>query len=512
MRDARDAFDAAGQSAAGAITDSLAGPDALAVDVATASRRRRRRTTVRTGTACVAIVAAAASALTLRPEQPLESMAAADGTVGEALIMRLDDRVGGYCGASMNPEPYVPFGEPGVVIASDEVRDLGIEIVARPLELTWEAELTITETGHDGVVSLAEDPEQGLTSVMTAITVSWDGDALYDVDAVAYMVSGGRLISATAAWPVDLSVLETGQWSFDSPVPVYDAAEDRSSITYMSQMEPSCLGTLGASEGYPYLAPDLPTSLHTFVQVRDEDGTPLLTNTDAAGLDGTMVEFPGFDQAGLTTALEPATPEEIEDAEVAAAREFPQVPHRSTAAEVRDLVADTGVALSSAASGVRLQAPCVANARAVAGDGVDMPVVPTEVADVSLPTTLPRGAVTGDEWWSSLDEEQQASGEWSSWTQQGQLFLLDPATGALVSATPVQVDFLIDMASGNRAELVGMANHMAATCGEWPLPEAGTYRALLSIEYDGEHVEGLVSDGYGYLTTWVDAGEIALVD
>ncbi|WP_084128801.1 hypothetical protein [Demequina sp. NBRC 110055] len=512
MRDARDAFEAAGHSAGEQVAQALADPDALAVDMATARRRRRRRTTVRTGTACVALVVAAASALTLRPEQPLPSIDASDGTVGEALIMRLDDRAGGSCGPSMNPEPYVPFGEPGVVIASDEVRDLGVEILARPLEVAWASELTITEIGHDGVVALAEDPEQGLTSVVTAITVSWDGDALYDVDAVAYMVSGGRLISATSAWPVDLSVFETGHWSFDSAVPMYDAAVDRSSITYMSQMEPSCLGTLGSTSGYPYLAPDLPTSLHTFVQVRDEDGTPLLTNTDAAGLDGTMVEFPGFEEAGLTAALDPATPEEIADAEEAASREFAQVPHRSTAAEVRDLVADTGVPLSSATSGVRLQAPCTASALAVAGDGVDIPVVPTEVSDLTLPRTLPRGALTGDEWWMTLDEEQQSSGEWPYWTQLGDLYLLDPGTGALLSAAPVQVDFLIDLASGDRTEIVGMANHMAATCGEWPLPEAGTYRALLAIEYDGEHVEGLVSDGYGYLTTWVDSGEITLVD
>ncbi|WP_084079227.1 hypothetical protein [Demequina sp. NBRC 110057] len=508
MRDAHDAMHEAGRSRAAGILAALGDPDALASDVRAARSARRGRSWLRGGAACVALVAVGASFLSLRPDPPLGSIAAADGVVGEAAIMRMEDRLGGYCDMSLSPPPYVPFADRGVTIASEEVRDMGIEIHARPVEFTYNDGYAVKEVPYEGVLLVEGDPGEDPTSLLAAITVSWDGDALYDVDASAYLVSGGRLISGTVGWPVDFASMEAGLWGFDTAVPSYDPVTDRSSLSFISTLQPECLGSVGALD-WPYLAPDLTTTVHTFVQVRDEDGNPLVTNLDAAGFDGTTVEFPGYQEADLVTSLSPAPVDEVERAEASAANAVPQDPQRSAAAAVRDVVAEDGIALPQADSGVRLAGSCAANAELVAAEGLDLRVLDADLPADIFPSEVPAAAVAGDDWWSSVED---SADEWSYWSQEGHLLLLDPDTSQLVAGAPVQVDVLMDPDTGDYNEVVGVSNPTEASCGNLPLPSAGTYRALLVMPYDGTPVVGLQGGWEDAVATWRDAGTLTLTD
>ncbi|GMA35244.1 hypothetical protein [Demequina litorisediminis] len=327
----------AGHSRAAEVLALLSDTDALEADARSARVGRRRRSWLRGGAASIAVVAVAASFLTLRPPPPMPLIQAADGVVGDAAIMRLDDQLRGMCDMGLEPTPHVPLAGPGVAIASEDVRDLGIEMDARVVRVAVGDSVEFTDVRTDGAVVVEGVP--GANEPMTAvvITVSWRGDALYDVSAAGYLVAGDRLVSDISGWPMVLTDTSTLEWMGYSAVPAYDRVTDRTSISHMSYLDPMCLGSLDilldSSGEWPYSAPDIPTSLHTFVQVRDESGEPLVTNQDALGWAETPVEFPGYEEAGKVATVTPLTPEEPAGGRRGGCRRDPAGPARVAGGE-----------------------------------------------------------------------------------------------------------------------------------------------------------------------------------
>ncbi|MFV0286937.1 MAG: hypothetical protein ACK5IM_11230 [Demequina sp.] len=519
MRDAQDAMRQAGHSRAAEVLALLGDADALEADATSARIGRRRRSLLRGGAASIAVVAVAASFLTLRPPPPMPLMQAADGMVGDAAIMRLDDQLRGMCDMGLEPTPHVPLADPGVAIASEDVRDLGIEMDARVVRLTWGTTVALSDVPVDGAITVDGAPGARESMTATVITVSWPGDALYDVSAAGYLVAGDRLISDISGWPMALTDNSAVEWMGYNAVPAYDRATDRSSISHLSYLEPMCLGALGASWGtgdeWPYSAPDIPTSLHTFVQVRDESGVPLVTNQDALGWAETLVEFPGYEEAGKVAKVTPLTPEELLAAEEEAAAAIPQVPHASLAAKVRDETARVGEPLTEVGTGVRLLAPCAATAEALKASGGVLTVVPTDAEPLGFPGELPLEVVVGDDQWGIADEDAEFPEEGSYWTQSAQMVFLDTVTGEVATVFGATVDFATDDTTGEMTDVAGLSRDTAVDCGPAPDVDPGTYRVLMAMEYVGYPVAGIDEVGgslYGYVASWVDVGDVTLTE
>ncbi|WP_084099509.1 hypothetical protein [Demequina sp. NBRC 110051] len=526
MRDARDAFEDAGHSAAEQITQTLTDPEIVSADIAASARRRRRLTTVRTGTACVAIVAAAASALTLRPEPPLPAGTSADGVVRDMRVMeptwnggRASWSGGEWCYPTTDPDPYLPRAERGVTIASDNVRDDDIRVEGRILrydDIGYEFEDAAIEPGAL-IVDESTTYNSQANGHSVALEVSWTGDALYQVDAGAQLVASGRAISPVYGSPRDLR----RAWDYSSAawLPRYDPATDRSTVTFVSPLVPYCLGDDQTSAGMDsFLAPDLPAEIHTAVQVRSEDGEPLATFIDAAGLDGTTIEFQGYADLSDTIDLTPPGPEELaEAAEQRDARPL-IVPTPSLLAQVRDQVREQGTALAEAGAGARLVAGCEDVAAQLEWDGADLSVIPAtaDLGEIAwlrdFPGELALEGLRGGTVWEAPDTPLE--GSWA--VDSLALYLLD-SDGALVAQAPLDLEWTFD-SEGLPDEVSRISSYGGAGgCQDVDELTPGTYRALVVDQDNSTAVFDYPSmpvptEAAGVMVAWYDLGDIAIVD
>ncbi|WP_084128800.1 hypothetical protein [Demequina sp. NBRC 110055] len=519
MRDARDAFDAAGHSAASAIADGLTDADGLADDIGAATRGRRRRTAVRAGTACVALVAAAASALTLRPEPPLPAGTSADGVVRDMAVMASTWDGGEWCYPSTEPDPYLPRAERGVSIASDDVRDADIRVEGRILR-TDDAGYEFEETKLEQGALIADESTTynfGADVHIVALEVSWAGDALYQVDAGAQLVASGRAISPVVGTPRDMR--QTWDYSSAARLPRYDPTTGRSVVTFVSPLIPYCLGDDPTAAGMEsFLAPDLPAEIHTAVQVRSEDGEPLATFIDAAGLDGTTIEFHGYADLNDTIDLAPPGPEEVAAAtEQRDAR--PRIsPTPSLPAQVRDLVREQGTALAKAGAGARLVADCQDVAAQLASDGADLSVIPatTDLRQIAwlrdFPDELSLDGLRGGTVWEAPDTPLEGSWASDSLT----LYLLDSG-GALVAQAPLDLERTFG-SEGLPEDVSRISSYGGAGgCQDVDELTPGTYRALVVDQHNATAVFDYQSmpvptEAAGIMVAWYDLGDIAVVE
>ncbi len=526
MRDSRDAFDAAGHSAAEQITQTLTDPEIVSADIAASARQRRRRTAVRTGSACVALGVAAASALTLRPESPLPAGTSADGVVRDMRVMeptwnggRATWNGGEWCYLTTDPDPYLPRAERGVTIASDNVRDDDIRVEGRILrydDTGYEFEDAGIEQG--ALIADESTTYHGTANVHTvALEVSWTGDALYQVDAGAQLVASGRAISPVYGSPRDLR--QAWDYSSASWLPRYDPASDRSVVTFVSPLIPSCLGDDPTAAGTDsFLAPDVPAEIHTAVQVRAEDGEPLATFIDAAGLDGTTIEFQGYADLNDTIDLAPPGPEELaEAAEQRDARPL-IVPTPSLLAQVRDQAQEQGTALAEAGAGARLVAGCEDVAAQLESDGADLSVIPA-TADLSeiawlrdFPGELSLEGLRGGTVWEAPDTPLEGSWAVDSLT----LYLLGSG-GTLVAQAPLDLERNYD-SEGLPDEVSRISSYGGAGgCQDVDDLTPGTYRALVVDQYNSTAVFDYQSmpvstEAAGAMVAWYDLGNIAVVE
>ncbi|WP_061961546.1 hypothetical protein [Demequina flava] len=284
-----------------------------AAGVADAARRARGRRVRGAGAmGLVGVVAVGAGAWMLAPEPPLPAMQVADGVVSADVPPVPPDFRGLTC-YEEGFEPYVPWAEPGVTIASAEVQDLGIHVDATPYLLEWgDNEVDAEELEPGGVVNLAvpEDLIERPELLAVQFDVSWDSDALYQVAATAFVTAGERVVSEMGGWDAE------GWWGGDRPDFLAEAAaqDGMSSVSLTSVPDHvSCAvnisGDFDDQADVPVPAGQL--ELHTLVQIKSEDGEPLATFVDAVGLDGTSVQY-GDGAPEDPMVLDPIEPSELE--------------------------------------------------------------------------------------------------------------------------------------------------------------------------------------------------------
>ncbi|WP_062077644.1 hypothetical protein [Demequina globuliformis] len=349
------------RSSAGPHGDAVAATlasTAVPADLARAARTRRRTRGVRAalvGTAGVAVVAT--GAWMLAPEPPLPAMQVADGTVAPDVAPMPPDFGMDVCSSSM--EPYVPWAEPGVALASDEVRDLGILIDAHLFSMdadAWNGPESVTEHEQGEAVMLEHAPSDSSSGDMVGVQFefTWPGDQLYEVEALAFLVSQDRVHSPMMSWPMNVLTEEPLWVSGDGAD--YDSGADRSSLALVSLIQPGVCHYQSTAATRPI--PPGPAELHTLVQVKDESGEPLVTFVDAQGLDGTTVDYapqPGDPTTPEPTAsASPVTQAQI-DAVLDTRANLEPVP--SVQAVIRDAIAQQGAPLSEAGDGIIQRRP-----------------------------------------------------------------------------------------------------------------------------------------------------------
>lgn len=518
MRDARDAFEAAGQSAAPRIGDLLADPDVLAADTAAARRRRSRANGLRGTVAGIAIIAAGASALTLRPDPPLPAGSSADGVVREAAVLASPQSGVYWCEPSTSPEPYLPYGPRGVSIASDDARDADIQVDARLLRLSGDiSDLEEVEFEQGDVVTdMSTSDEMSPQNMFVSLDVSWAGDDLYQVDGGVLLEASGRVISPLQGWPSDT---ENALWGFgaSSQVPRYDPETDRSSISLLGFIQPACLGRMLVSSGTTdYAAPDMPVAFRTAVQVRAEDGEPLATFIDAAGLDGVSIDFAGYREEGDTVTLDVPTDEEIAAAQEERDSLPPALATPSYAAELRDLVIEEGVPLADAGAGIRLARSCTAEADLLTQEGEGFAVLPATTTEGSqswmrdFPREVSLADLDGGQVWRSDDAD--ATNEWGVTT--ARLYLVD-AAGALRGQTPIDLEWTFDEIGGID-RIVSIQVQTGMGCSEIDDLTAGEYRALISNDQGGWDLfaaaQPVSGEALSLATAWYDLGAVTVTE
>ena len=517
MKDVRDAMGRAGRSATSGIGLALGDEGTRHADLAQARARRRRAGALRVGAVGAGVALLAAGAWMLRPPGPLPATPVADATVGDPGLAYEDDVFVRWCDPSAGVPAYVPPATEGVTATSSEARDSGIEVSARIIqEEPLGFDPVATEEPPGGVVESVGSPGDW-NDPTVYMTVTWPGDRLYRVSAAAYLVSENRLISTMAGYPADPE--QPGSWMASFSVPDYDAATDTSTMTFASQLVPDCLGD-GSDEAVQQagLAPEDPAEIHTAIQVRDEDGTLLMTNVDAAGLDGITLDFPRYRAEGATVEVTAPTEAELVRAPSASERVDLGESVASAAAQLRDQIAERGAPFAEARHGFALARTCDAaqaeldsGSLSVLASAEDDPEV---MGLVGFPDTLPAAALGLDGLWEA--SAVPPTDGWSTLPGQA-LFLRDPGTGSLVAAFAVDVGVAVDDDPDRVGAVWSVAASRDRLCSGPDAIAPGTYDAVMSIDgamlsSEGP-VGGLVStELLQFATYWQDIGTLTVTD
>ena len=388
MKDAFDAMGSAGVAAAEPVLARLADGGAFSADTARVRAARRRRGMVAGAGGAVGLVVLAGVTWAVWPSDAGSADVESARIAGVPVFDARADR--SSCVPSTTPQAYVPWASAGVTVADEAARDSAIDVEAVAL-VTEDAGGALRRVEPRVQVDVPGSPSEG-GSLTVDFDVTWSGDALYTVEAAAFLVASGRVLSPVVGWYGDAEDREVAGGG--SAVPLYDAASDTSSVSVVSPVQPTCLAATESSS-WSFGAPVEAAELHTVVQVRDESGAPLATFVDGAGLDGTTVAYPGFLAAGAIGAtMTQPTPTEVAAARAARDESLPAVP--SPAALVRDAVVQRGVPLEQAGAGIGLSGRCDVLEEHVVSQGLELLVVP--VADDRLqdfPDQLPAETLRG---------------------------------------------------------------------------------------------------------------------
>ncbi|WP_084079223.1 hypothetical protein [Demequina sp. NBRC 110057] len=485
------------------------GEDATVATTASAIRRGRMvRTSAQATAAVVGIGVIGAGAWYFAPRQV--EPATVDDAVVRSVSPVPEDGSTVLCtgDAADGTLPYVPWDEPGVWIADESVRDLGIEVSADMLidsdvDGTWE----VAEPGGTVDRGAVEIPDTDGDTVEQAVNaqfrVSWDGDATYGVTAVAVLESDGRLVNTPVLWPLD--VFASGDNALTQTWPQYDDGSDRTTTASLSQLDSSCL--IGALAEGGIMAPASgEATVHTLVQVRDENGAPLATFVDAQAIAGTTVTFSSIVEHGATVDIPAVTEAEtaaIEDQRAGFAAAPP------THADAQDLISATGVPLAEAGAGMALAQTCEAEVESAVDPRVapldpELPPVPGQVSLSGLGVGAPvivDGEPSADAWY--IDAPQQ-------W-----IFLKDGAVVGNVSAS-----LSIEEAAGDEVDGVGIGVRAAwypyvdDACGGVSRLTPGDFDLVMVAQgwVPPEAIELWGVEDDGTFSTWIDAGQVTVVE
>lgn len=306
-----------------------------------AQKRRSRRMRFVGSAGVVGVLALGAGAWMLAPEPPLPAMQVADGVVS-ADVPPIPPQFQGLSCFERGIDPYVPWAEPGVTLSSEDVRNLGIRVDATAFLMDWGTETRTAEEVEPGTPVTLAAPEDYLSRNLVGVQfdVSWDGDALYQVDATAIATSGGRVVSALGGWGTE------ELWGEEPPEFIAEKTSipGRSAVSLASFPDyVSCAlsvpGSSGEAGDAPVPAGEL--ELHTLVQIKSEAGQPLATFVDALGLDGTTLRY---DDGKPEEPLEIA-PIEPSELEAQAAQRSRLEPVKSFEATMRDALEVSGAPL-----------------------------------------------------------------------------------------------------------------------------------------------------------------------
>ena len=493
MKDAYDAMAEAGADGGPLVLEQLSHPQALARDAARLRAARRRRG-VSLGIASAVVATAAAGAWAAWPTQPDATDVATARVADLPVFDARADR--SSCAPSTTPQAYVPWAADGVTVASEEVRGSGIAVATTALVTDDADRGTLRRVEPLTAVDVPGSPAEG-GSLIIDCDVTWTGDALYTVDAAAFLVVSGRVVSPVVGWYGDAEDREVSGGG--STVPLYDADANTSSISVVSPVQPTCLAALPTST-WACGAPAEPAQLHTVVQVQDESGAPLATFVDGAGLDGTTVAFPGFLAGGaLGVSLTQPTPSDVEAGR--AAREQGVGAEPSAAAVMRDAVAARGVPLAQAGAGIGLSGRCDVLESRASREGLDLPVVP--IADDRLsgfPDALPPETIRGSR---SVDLTGNPGENPLRGTST--LLLLNPQSGAVEASLPLR--FFTQAGGASTTVLAGSTT----SCTDRDIAP-GDYQALV-VDPDDRSDEALaLADAFQPVTArWYDLGVVTVL-
>ncbi|GIG53819.1 hypothetical protein [Demequina activiva] len=493
MKDAFDVMGAAGASAAPPVVERLADSDAIAADAARVRAARRRRLGAGVGAGVGAVLVGVGVTWVAWPSDAAAVDVASARVAQVPVFDARADR--SSCVPSTTPEPYLPWAQPGVTVAAAPVRDSTIDVQAIAL-VNEDAGGTLRRVDPGAAVDVPGSPSEG-GALTVDFDVTWAGDALYTVEAAAFLVASGRVLSPAVGWYGDAEDREVSGGG--SAVPLYDPDADTSSISIVSPVQPTCLAATQSSS-WSFGAPVEAAELHTVVQVRDESGAPLATFVDGAGLDGTTVAYPGFLAAGAigATTTQP-TPTEV--AAVRAARQQGEAATPSPAALVRDAVAQEGVPLSQAGAGIAMSGRCDVLEAQVERDGLELPVVAVQDDRLQdFPDQLPAETLRGSR---SVDIPHNPGinplrGDYT-------LLLLDIDDGAVEASIPLR---LFSEVSGGPATALAGASTSCTDREAAP----GRYQAVM-LDADDRSDEALdLAEALQPVTArWYDLGLVTVL-
>ncbi|WP_062077640.1 hypothetical protein [Demequina globuliformis] len=372
-----DMFDGLHRSAArhGETMAARMDPDAVAErthDAIAAGRRRRTQGHAALAIAAVGLVGAGVWAV--QPHHPEPADELVDARVGTVDVVPGDF---GDMGCFRDGAPaYVPWTEPGVTIASEDVLRLGLQVEATFYRWGEGDNVEAFDPGPHFDASRSAHGDVDPVGWGAQFTVSWEGDAPYTVEAAAFLVSEGRVVSDFYAW--------------DSPI-VGDvapqdwkgyAAPSNTTTTYVGADVNTANCLRGDGDDPVGLVPAEQAVVHTLVQVQDEAGVPLATYVDANGIDGLTVSYPDAVEAGLGVDIEPVTDDEVVAERARRADIGPTAPAEVALAEA---LASDGQPLEQAGAGLSGPSKCgvpVAEpvAQAVLPVDVDVPPAPATVS------------------------------------------------------------------------------------------------------------------------------------
>ncbi|WP_062071254.1 hypothetical protein [Demequina sediminicola] len=382
-----DELESTARSHGADVARHLTGTDAAVAMSADAAAVRKRRTRVGIGTGAALTGAVALAAWLVAPEPPLPAMQVDDAIVADVPPIPTDFQ-GMTCDVVEN-QAYVPWAEPGVTIASDDVRDLGITVNASLWDFNQGAaaasesevpdrDWTSVEAGTDHTINGLPNPFEPGRSLSVIFDISWEGEAHFEVDAAAFAVAQNRVVTRLGS--VDaryVGVTEVEEFQ-QAATPAEDG---RTLVQRIALIDASnCLSGAGSGELMGYLGA---TEIHTVVQVKNEDGEPLVTYVDSNGIDGTTLEWVAPSPTGMTFTFPPVEPDEVEQLRAERAQLTP-VP--SSAAIIRDAAAKDGAPLQELGEGFASYEMCPSTDLRV----LEEPVIPSgQDPDAEPRRTLP---------------------------------------------------------------------------------------------------------------------------
>ncbi|MDE0571825.1 hypothetical protein ON058_00150 [Demequina sp. B12] len=347
------------------------------------ARGRRHRVQLQALAVVAALGLVGAGTWLSQPHHPEPAAELKSARIGQTDIVPDGFEGMGCWGVGTGAPAYVPWTEPGVTIASEDVLNLGLEVDA-----------TYYQWGMPGTEGDAEafDPGKSLNADWTFGTggdsaegafgaqfaVSWAGDAHYTVDAVAFLVADGRVVSDF--------------YGFQTPivgdVPATDGrgynADTHTTTRYQTVTinTANCLRTTDETNPQA-LVPPADAVMHTLVQVKDEHGVPLATYVDANGLDGLTVTYPQAVAAGHGASIDLVTDDEV--TAIRAERER-IAPVPSATLDLVTALDTSGQPLSSVGSGLSGVPLCGVEM----AKPLDQPVIPVAVDIPDLPASFSR--------------------------------------------------------------------------------------------------------------------------